>query len=64
MLTAIDYELNKKLSKDVMGADGYITKPFSSQELLSTVGHLLSSRSQTSDNAGTDAPNNIEELKR
>ena len=59
MLTAVGYELNKKLSKDVMGADGYITKPFSSQELLSTVGQLLSSRGQTSDDAGTEAPNNI-----
>jgi two-component system alkaline phosphatase synthesis response regulator PhoP len=37
MLTAITYELNKKLSEDVMGADGYITKPFSPQELLRTV---------------------------
>ena len=41
MLTAIDYELNKKLSKEVMGADGYITKPFSSQALLETIRQLL-----------------------
>ena len=41
MLTAIDYELNKKLSKDVMGADGYITKPFSPQALLKTIRQLL-----------------------
>ena len=41
MLTAIDYELNKKLSKDVMGADGYITKPFNSQALLKTIRQLL-----------------------
>lgn len=41
MLTAIDYELNKKLSKDVMGADGYITKPFNTQALLKTISQLL-----------------------
>ena len=41
MLTAIDYELNKKLSKDVMGADEYITKPFNSQALLKTIRQLL-----------------------
>jgi len=38
MLTAIGYELNKKLSKDIMGADGYITKPFSSQDLVDAIG--------------------------
>jgi two-component system alkaline phosphatase synthesis response regulator PhoP len=37
MLTAVGYDLNKKLSQDVMGADGYITKPFSPQELLRTI---------------------------
>ena len=36
MLTAVDYELNKKLARE-MGADGYITKPFSSQELLAII---------------------------
>ena len=41
MLTAITYDLNKKLAETVAGADGYITKPFSSQELLSTIGRLL-----------------------
>ncbi len=40
MLTAVGYELNKKLAKE-MGADGYITKPFISQELLNTVTPLL-----------------------
>lgn len=33
MLTAIGHELNKKFAKE-MSADGYITKPFTSQELL------------------------------
>jgi len=41
MLTAVDYELNKKLSQDIMGAHGYITKPFNSQELMNTIGQFL-----------------------
>jgi two-component system, OmpR family, alkaline phosphatase synthesis response regulator PhoP len=41
MLSAIGYELNKKLSQDIAGASAYITKPFSRQELLNTVGQLL-----------------------
>jgi DNA-binding response OmpR family regulator len=41
MLTALDYELNKKLSLDVMGADDYITKPFNANALLKTVGKFL-----------------------
>jgi CheY-like chemotaxis protein len=36
MLTVLDSELNKKLAKD-MGANGYITKPFSHQELLDVI---------------------------
>ncbi len=40
MLTAVGYELNKKLAKEV-GADGYITKPFTSQELLETITRIL-----------------------
>ena len=40
MLTAIDQELDRKLSAD-MGADQYITKPFSPQELLDTIDRLL-----------------------
>jgi len=43
MLTAIGYELNVELSRD-MGADGYITKPFSQQDLLDTVDHFSKSR--------------------
>ena len=42
MLTAVDYELDKKLAKQ-MGADGYITKPFSLQDLKKTIGRLLKS---------------------
>jgi len=41
MLTAVDYELNKKLSRDIMGAHGYITKPFNSQELTNAISQFL-----------------------
>jgi two-component system alkaline phosphatase synthesis response regulator PhoP len=54
MLTAIGYDLNRKLAENVAGAAAYLTKPFDSQELLSTVGRLLSLKSQISDNAGTE----------
>jgi two-component system alkaline phosphatase synthesis response regulator PhoP len=37
MLTAVGYDLNKKLSKDVMSADGYITKPFTREALLESI---------------------------
>ena len=40
MLTAVGQELNKKLAQE-MGADGYITKPFSLLELLNTVERFL-----------------------
>ena len=40
MVTAVGQELNKKLAQE-MGADGYITKPFSAQELADTVNRLL-----------------------
>ncbi len=42
MLTAIGYELNVKLSQK-MGADGYITKPFSLQDLVDTIDRFLTS---------------------
>jgi two-component system alkaline phosphatase synthesis response regulator PhoP len=40
MLSGVTYELDKKLAT-VMGADAYITKPFSSQDLLNTVHRFL-----------------------
>ena len=40
MLTAVGYDLNKKLAKQ-MGADGYVTKPFSRQQLVDAIGLLL-----------------------
>jgi len=40
MVTAVGQELNKKLAKE-MGADGYITKPFSLLELLNTIERSL-----------------------
>ena len=36
MLTGLVYELNKKLAEDI-GADGYITKPFTTRKLLETI---------------------------
>jgi CheY-like chemotaxis protein len=43
MLTAINQPLNVKLG-EMMGADGYITKPFNSKEPLSTVDKLTAAR--------------------
>jgi CheY-like chemotaxis protein len=43
MLTAITHDLNKRLSENVMGANGYITKPFNAVELISTIRGLLNS---------------------
>jgi two-component system alkaline phosphatase synthesis response regulator PhoP len=40
ILTAIDHELNKKFAVE-MGADGYITKPFTVKELKETITPLL-----------------------
>ena len=40
MLTAVNQELNKKLAERV-GADGYITKPFSRRDLLDMIGKFL-----------------------
>lgn len=39
MLTAVGYALNKKLAKKIK-AQGYITKPFTQQDLLHTIGRL------------------------
>ena len=40
MLTAIDLKLNLQLGKEI-GADGYITKPFDSQDLLNNITQVL-----------------------
>jgi CheY-like chemotaxis protein len=40
MVTVIGFELNIKLSQQ-MGATGYVTKPFSSQDLLDKIGEVL-----------------------
>jgi two-component system response regulator VicR len=44
MLTAVDYELNRKLSQDVMGAQGYMTKPFDSQALMSLIAKFIDNK--------------------
>jgi CheY-like chemotaxis protein len=40
ILTAIDLKLNLELGKEI-GADGYITKPFNSQDLLDNIAQVL-----------------------
>ncbi len=40
MLTGLGFELNKALAKEI-GADAYITKPFSHQDLLKAIGQFL-----------------------
>jgi two-component system alkaline phosphatase synthesis response regulator PhoP len=40
MLTAVGHELNKKFAVE-MGADGYMTKPFTTQELMDVITPLL-----------------------
>jgi CheY-like chemotaxis protein len=41
MLTAVDGEGNKRMAEEVWGANGYLTKPFESQTLLSTIANFL-----------------------
>ena len=40
MLTAVGHELNKKFALE-MGADGYVTKPFTREELLDAISRFL-----------------------
>jgi two-component system, OmpR family, alkaline phosphatase synthesis response regulator PhoP len=40
MVTAIGFELNIKLSQQ-MGASGYVTKPFSAEDLLGKIAQVL-----------------------
>jgi len=42
MLTGVGHELNKRLAEEI-GAEGYITKPFSLGDLLDTIGKFLKS---------------------
>ena len=42
ILTAVGHELNKKYAEE-MGADGYITKPFTPESLLENMRQLLPS---------------------
>ena len=46
MITAVGFDLNKRLSQDIMGADGYVTKPFTPQDLESTIEQFLSASSK------------------
>ena len=40
IVTAIDLKLNLECGKEI-GADGYITKPFNSQDLLNSISQVL-----------------------
>lgn len=40
ILTALDLKLNLEFGKEI-GADGYITKPFNSHDLLDNIGQVL-----------------------
>ena len=40
ILSALDLKLNLELGKEI-GADGYITKPFNSQNLLDNIAQVL-----------------------
>ena len=41
MLTALDSELNRRLGEEVWGDDGYVTKPFSLQDLKHAISRFL-----------------------
>lgn len=46
MITAVGFDLNKRLSQDIMGADGYITKPFTPEELQGAIQHFFGDNSE------------------
>jgi DNA-binding response OmpR family regulator len=52
MITAVGFDLNKRLSQDIMGADGYITKPFTPQELQSAIDHFFGENSEKTPASG------------
>ncbi len=60
MLTAKDSEIDKVLGLE-MGADDYVTKPFSTRELLARVKANLR-RHQQSDSTGSDEQNDQQEV--
>jgi len=47
MITAVGYDLNKKLSQDIMGADGYVTKPFTNKELRGAIDRFFDGTTST-----------------
>ncbi len=44
MITALDHDLNRKLSLDIMGANEYITKPFEPRALMEAINKLLAAK--------------------
>jgi len=52
MITAVGYDLNKRLSQDIMGADGYITKPFTPQDLQGAIDQFFGDSSEKTPSSG------------
>jgi CheY-like chemotaxis protein len=41
MISAVSYQLNKRMAESVAGASAYVTKPFSPKDILTAVADLL-----------------------
>ena len=61
MLTGVGHELNKVLAEQ-MGADGYITKPFNSQDLKDTVNRVLLEGKEAERKQAEEALKELEEF--
>lgn len=48
MLTGVGHELNRKFAEE-MGADGYITKPFTRESLLEEIRRLMPSKNDNAE---------------
>ena len=60
MITAIGYDLNKRLSQDIMGADGYITKPFTPQDLQTAIDQFFGGDSGKKEKESADKKSSSE----
>jgi CheY-like chemotaxis protein len=56
MLTAISYDLNKRFSEDVAGANGYVTKPFTRESLLEEMSRLMPLADDKAEQRMSDRP--------
>jgi len=61
MLTGVGHELNKVLAEQ-MGADGYITKPFNSQDLREMVNKVLLEGKEAEHKQAEEALKELEEF--